>query len=128
MSVQIMNNRKMLYYDRIGISEEIDVNKTSKLEECHIWHYWYFLNEWFKFQMYVCNTCHYELSRYLKNLFKTSFLKIENADYHCIITGISKGEAIKSLQNINFTQKNGSSYKNNIKSNFEAVNLLQTLI
>ena len=32
----------MIYYDRIGISEGIDVNKTSKSKECCMCHYWYF--------------------------------------------------------------------------------------
>ena len=38
-----MNNVKMLYYDRIHISEGIDVNKTSASKGCVICHYWYFL-------------------------------------------------------------------------------------
>ena len=29
----------MLYYDRTDVSEGIDVNKTSKSEECSISHY-----------------------------------------------------------------------------------------
>ena len=33
----------MLEYDRIGISEGIDTNKTSASKECNICHYWYFL-------------------------------------------------------------------------------------
>ena len=33
-----MNDIKMLYYDRIDVSEEIDINKTSALKECHICH------------------------------------------------------------------------------------------
>ena len=36
---------KMLYYDRIGVSEGIDVSKTCKLKECIICHYWYFLDK-----------------------------------------------------------------------------------
>ena len=32
----------MLYYDRINVSEEIDVSKTSASKECDICHYWYF--------------------------------------------------------------------------------------
>ena len=32
----------MLYYDRIGGSDGIDVNKISEPKECDIWHYWYF--------------------------------------------------------------------------------------
>ena len=34
----------MLYYERVDVSEEIDVNKTSASKECDICHYWYFLN------------------------------------------------------------------------------------
>ena len=35
----------MLYYGRIDISEEIDINKTSTSKECDICHYWYFLDK-----------------------------------------------------------------------------------
>ena len=38
-------NYKMLKYDRIDISEGIDVNKTDKLKECMLYHYWYFLDK-----------------------------------------------------------------------------------
>ena len=44
----------MLYYDRTDVSEGIDVNKTNKLKEYDICHYWYFLNKIFKFQSYLC--------------------------------------------------------------------------
>ena len=49
-----MNNIKMLNFDRIDISEKIDVNKTSKSKECGISQYWYFLNKGLKLQPYVC--------------------------------------------------------------------------
>ena len=48
----------MLYYDRIGVSEETDVNKTSTSKECDICHYWHFLNYSFKVQPNICNRCH----------------------------------------------------------------------
>ena len=48
----------MLYFDRIDVSEGIDVNKTSASKECYICHYWYFLNYRFKFQPNVCNRFH----------------------------------------------------------------------
>ena len=48
----------MLYYDRIDITEGIDVNKTSESKECDIWHYCYFFKKGFKFQPNVCNGCH----------------------------------------------------------------------
>ena len=37
----------MLYYDRIGVSEGIDINKTCASKECVICHYWYFLDKGF---------------------------------------------------------------------------------
>ena len=39
----------MLYFARIDVSEEIDVNKISVSKECDTCHYWYFLNYSFKF-------------------------------------------------------------------------------
>ena len=33
---------QILYFDRIGVSEGIDVNKTSASKECNIRHYWCF--------------------------------------------------------------------------------------
>ena len=55
----------MLHYDRIGVSEEIDTNKTSASKECDIYHYWYFLNFGFKFQTNVGNRCHDRLMMFI---------------------------------------------------------------
>ena len=41
------------------------------------------------------------------NLSNTAILKIENAD-RCIISGISKTEAISLMQNIDLTEKSGT--------------------
>ena len=38
-----MNNIKMLCYDRIDVSEGIDINKIRVSKERDICHYWYFL-------------------------------------------------------------------------------------
>ena len=40
----------MLDFDRIDVSEGINVNKTSASRKCDICHYWYFLNFSFNFQ------------------------------------------------------------------------------
>ena len=48
----------MLEYDRIDISEGIDVNKTSASKECDICHYWYFKDIGFKYEPYLCNGPH----------------------------------------------------------------------
>ena len=56
-------------------------------------------------------------------------LTYKNADYPCIVIGISKSEAINLLKNIDLTEKRWDIIKKiNIKSNFEAINLLEILI
>ena len=83
----------MLYYDRIDVSHGIDANKTSVLKECIICHYWYLLDEEFKFQPSVFKGCHYILMMSM-NLQEIGVLNIFSVDYLCIINEISKSEAI----------------------------------
>ena len=97
----------MIYYDRIDVSEGIDVNKTSASKECDICHYWYFLNYSFKFQPNVCNRCH-DLLMMSMNLSDIAILNIKGSDYRCIISLISKNEAINLLQNPDLSEKSGT--------------------
>ena len=97
----------MLYFDRIDVFEVIDVNKTSASNECDICHYWYFLNKDFKFKPNVCNRCHYLLIMSM-NLSDIALLNIKWFDYHCIISRISKSEAINLMQNADLTEKSGT--------------------
>ena len=53
-----------------------------------------------------------------------AILKIRNANYCCIITGISKNEGITLLQNIDFTEKVEHL---NHQEQFEAINFLEIL-
>ena len=48
----------MLEYDRIDISEGIDINKMSASKECNFCHYWYFKDLGFKYELYLYNDCH----------------------------------------------------------------------
>ena len=86
----------MLYYDRIDVSEGIDVNKTNASKECDICHYWYFLNYSFKFQPNVCSRCH-DLLMMPINLSDIAILNIKGSEYRHIISLISKNEAIKLM-------------------------------
>ena len=47
----------MVYYDRIDVSEGIDISRTSASKQCIICHSWYFLDEGFEFQLNVCYGC-----------------------------------------------------------------------
>ena len=55
----------MLGYDRIDISEGIDVNKASASKECDICHYWYFKDNGFKYEPYLCNGCHDLMQKFI---------------------------------------------------------------
>ena len=99
----------MLYYDRIDASEGIDVDKTSASKECDICRYWYFLNYGFKFQPNVWNRCHDLLIMSMK-LNDIAILNTKSSDYRCIVSLISKNEAINLLQKCWFNEK-----KQNIK-------------
>ena len=54
----VASNILMLEYDRTDIFERTDVNKTSASKECGIFHYWYFKDICFKYEPYLCNSCH----------------------------------------------------------------------
>ena len=97
----------MLYYGRIDVSEEIDVNKTSASKECDICHYWYFLNYSFKFQPNVCSRCH-DLLMMSVNLSDIAILNIKGSHYCCIINGIGKNEAINLMQIADLTEQSGA--------------------
>ena len=55
----------MLEYDRIDISEGIDIDKTNKSKECDICHYWYFLDKNFNYEKYLCNGCYDLMQNYM---------------------------------------------------------------
>ena len=42
-----MNNIKILYYDRIDVSEGVDINKINASKEYDIFRYWHFLDKMF---------------------------------------------------------------------------------
>ena len=83
----------MLYYDRMNVYEEIHVNKTSASKECDVCHYSHLLNYSFKFQPNVCNRSG-DLLMMCVNLSDSAILNIKGSNYCCIITLISKSEAI----------------------------------
>ena len=94
----------MLYYDGIDVSEGINVNNASASKECDISHYWYFLSYSFKFQPNVCSRCHNLLIISI-NLSDIAILKMKDSYYRCIISLISKNEAMNLMKNADFTEK-----------------------
>ena len=48
----------MLKYDKIDITEGIDLNKTNQSKECMFCHYWYNLNKNFSYGPFTCDGCY----------------------------------------------------------------------
>ena len=76
----------MLYYDRIDISEGIDLAKSNNSKECMICHYWLF-NYGFVFQDYVCSGC-LDLTMLCLNISNITIIAVQIVDYICIIHNI----------------------------------------
>ena len=88
----------MLQYEKIDVSEGIDVNKTSASKECELCHYWFFKDIGFKFEEHVCNKCH-DLLTIAYSLKNIAILNAKGATFRCILMGISKNEGLKRLNN-----------------------------
>ena len=69
----------MLYYDRIDISEGIDLAKRNNSKECMVSHNWFF-NHGFKFQDSVCNGFHV-FTMLNVNINDVTIIAIKNVDY-----------------------------------------------
>ena len=81
----------MLQYEKIDISEGIDVNKTST-------NYWFFKDVGFKFEDHICNGCH-DLLTIAYSLKNMAILRAKGTTFRCLLMGTSKNEALKKLNN-----------------------------
>ena len=88
----------MLRYEKINVSEGIDVNKTSASKECELCYYWFFKDIGFKFEEHVSNKCH-DLLTIAYSLKDIAILNAKGATFRCILMGISKNEGLKKLNN-----------------------------
>ena len=88
----------MLQYEKIDVSERIDINKTSTSKEYELCHYWFFKDIGFKFEEHVCNKCH-DLLTIAYSLKDIATLNAKVNTFRCILMGISKNEGLKRLNN-----------------------------
>ena len=96
----------MLEYDRIDISEEIDVNKTNLSKECDICHYWYFKDIGFKYEPYLCNGCHDLMQKAMSfNNIAVAHVGVSACRIH--FWYMSKDDAIKIMNRSNLIDKRG---------------------
>ena len=83
----------MISYERIKCSEGIDIDKTARSVKCMICGYYYFKDTGFKYQPYVCNSCH-DFSMSVQFLSDFFILRIKNIDCRVYISNINKEDAI----------------------------------
>ena len=96
----------MLKYDRINISEGIDINKTNTSKECKICHYWYFKNIDFKYERHLCNGCH-SLMQKVVSFNDVAIVYAKGSAYRIRFWYISKDEAINIMHNSHLIDKMG---------------------
>ena len=100
MNVYI-NQYKMLEYDRIDLSEGIDVNNTNKSKECMLCHYWYFLNKNFSYGPYICDGCYNIMQKSIdfKNI-AIVYVKKSMYRIHCLCMSKRKAKSLMSESNL----------------------------
>ena len=96
----------MLEYERIDISEGIDVNKTNLSKECDICHYWYFKDIGFKYEPYLCNGCHDIMQRVI-SFNDAAIVYVKGSAYTIHFWYMSKDDAINIMNNSNLINKMG---------------------
>ena len=96
----------MLEYDRIDISEGIDVDMSNKSKECMLCHYWYFLNKNFSYGPYLCDGC-YNIMQKSNNFKNIAIVHIKKSVYRIYFLYMSKHEGKKLMTNSNLTNKKG---------------------
>ena len=97
----------MLDYDRIDLSEGIDVNKTSNSRECSFCHYYYFLDINFNYQKYLCDGCH-DISMKANSMQNLAIVYSDSNAYRINFTFMDLNEATYLLNNSNKNSKKGT--------------------
>ena len=96
----------MLEYDRIDISEGIDINKTSALKKCDICHCWYLIDKNFNYEPYLCNGCH-DLMQKAMNFNDVTIASVKGNDFRIHFWCISENDTISMMNNSDLNEKTG---------------------
>ena len=96
----------MLEYNRIDISEGIDVNKANLSKGCELYHYWYFKDIGFKYEKYLCNGCH-DLMQKAMSFNNIAIVYVKGSAYRINFWYMSKDDAINIMNGSNLVDKRG---------------------
>ena len=94
----------MLKYDRINISEGIDVNKIDKSKECMLCHYWYILDKNFTYGPYLSDGC-YNIMQKSIDIKNIAIVHVKKNVCRIYFLYMSKREAEVLMTNSNLTDK-----------------------
>ena len=99
-------NYKMLEYNRIDISEGIDVYMTNKSKEYMLCHYYYFLHKNFSYGPYLCDGC-YNIMQKCNKFKNIAIVHVKKSVYRIYFLYMSKREAKKLMNNSKLIDKKG---------------------
>ena len=94
----------MIEYERIDISERIDVDETNKSKECMLCHYCYFLDINFSYGPYLYDGC-YNFSQKSIDFKNIAIAHIKKNAYRIYFPYMSKRKAKKLLTNSDLVDK-----------------------
>ena len=89
----------MLSYERINISDGIDVNKSDESKDCTLCHYWFFLDKSFSYGPYLCDGC-YNMTQKCNKLKNIAIIHIKKSVYRISFLFMSKREARKLIKKV----------------------------
>ena len=96
----------MLLYDRLDISEGIDIKKTNASKECKICHYSYFKDTGFKYEPHLCNGCHGLIQKDV-SFDNIAIVYVKGSAYRVQFWYMSKDDAINTMNNSSLIDKMG---------------------
>ena len=73
----------MLVYERIDISDEIDVNKSYESKESMLCHYLYFSDKSFRYGPYLCDE-YYNMTQKCNKLKNIAIIRIKKRFFFCL--------------------------------------------
>ena len=98
----------MLEYNRIDLSEGIDVNRnTLKSKKCYLRGYWYFINKNFNYQKYMCNGCH-DISTKAISMYNLCIRYNNGNAYRINFAFMSKNDALNLIKNLVIIDEKGT--------------------
>ena len=89
----------MLEYDRIDVSEGIDINKCEETSrKCSLCKFYYFLDKSFKCGPYLCDGC-YDMSVKAVSMQNLTIINHNGNYYRVIFAFVSKKDAYNLIKN-----------------------------